>query len=1213
MKHISIRVAWHDNKWNGTVCCNPSLNSYCTHLPRIYEEKEPTEDHIANEYWEDLDPGELPPCKAESGGFMNIKPYDRLFIHPYSYKKNSPHNKLQPTTFKIPEYSTFSVPFWWMLRSNQKLINENYPGLDADENPPFPSSWVYGKERQRSLLKLFFDEIEEKKSLVVFYVKSGNPIDEGTRRMVVGIGLVNKKSDILEYESKANYTYPFWDRLISHSIRHDLEKSEGLLIPYHEYLELPEDFKLKSKEGTKDKYDLIDEIKLTLSETATNENFIEEFSYGSELIENSTILTLLSQLRVIVERIKEHGIVIGNWNKQLLWINKQIGFVKQQMGPFPSFGAALVALGFQYGYLLENDIREKGWCKSKDNPWNVFEEILHGKRNIGKTPYSADIPFYCDTWDALPEINKKIIFLLSRFELSASQIKVWHTQNNRRTIGCNATDIEILNDPYIIAEDDIGDSENWPISVDTIDLGVFEDKAIQGDFVPETPYRVESNIDKRRIRALIISILKKAAINGDTLLSINEINQELSHLKIQKNVEVPDNYIHANIDFMKEKLVNISSDDVNAIQLKLFDTIETFLSKTFIARSKKELIEVQEKWEDLIIETITESGIKFDKKNTRHISALEDQKKALNILTSRKLSILHGPAGTGKTTVMGALFRSKHLQKEGILLLAPTGKARVRLGKMAKSKAFTTAQFLRSQGRFDWVRLKPKFNGESKYKAEQNVIIDECSMLTIEDFYAIFQALDLAHVKRIILVGDPYQLPPIGPGRPFADLCNYLENLIQGDEVTAKNALVRLEVIVRTRTNGESDTLTLASWFAGLKPHKNADEIFSRIGDNSNLNDLRFECWKEPEDLETVLTNALISELGLQNENDYSKFNLSLGIGSNPSIKENPEQAENHQILTPVKNPAWGSFTINRLVQLKFRKGLKPRLKFGDQHIGRYDKVIQLVNEKKEAYPDKKEYQLSNGQIGLVDSINSGFANIVFSGLPNLTFGYKGGGDEDDKAAIELSYAITVHKSQGSDFQKVFLVMPKTGKLLSRELIYTALTRAKDKLIILIEGDSPHWLFNLSKPQYSNTAERNTHLFKAAVRESKSSIPYVEGLIHKTLKEGLFVRSKSEVIIANMLLEREISFEYERELANNDGIRIPDFTFIDAAGDLIILEHLGLLHKPTYKEEWQKKLKFYEANGFKLEENLFTTQDNEKGAIDSLEIERVITKIQKML
>lgn len=102
-----------------------------------------------------------------------------------------------------------------------------------------------------------------------------------------------------------------------------------------------------------------------------------------------------------------------------------------------------------------------------------------------------------------------------------------------------------------------------------------------------------------------------------------------------------------------------------------------------------------------------------------------------------------------------------------------------------------------------------------------------------------------------------------------------------------------------------------------------------------------------------------------------------------------------------------------------------------------------------------------------------------------------------------------------------------------------------------------------------------------------------------------------------MLIERDITFDekvfYEREYISGNRRRIPDFTFVDAAGEIIILEHLGMLHKPTYKEEWEKKLKFYLDNGFVVGENLFTTQDNESGAIDSIEIEKVLNQILEKL
>lgn len=1229
MKHLSVRVAWHDNKWNGTVCSNPSNNSYCIHLPRIYVEKNDSENDISNKSWSKLESFELPPCKAEGGGFMNPTSYKRSFEHPYSKNKNVPHNVLLETEFEVVPYSLFVTPYRWMLSNRQWFINEKFRDIPHDEKAPFETSWIYGRERQKKVLESFFGEIEERSSLIVFYTKSGNPIDEDAKRIVLGIGLVDKKSPILEYKSTSNYTYSLWDRLITHTIRENVSESEGLLIPYHEYLNLPDDF----KKGDKTKLDLIEEIKLTFHETEVSENIIEEFSYGTEWVENSSILNLLSQLRVVVERIKEHGIVKGNWDNQLKWISEQIGQVKKKMGPFPSFANALFAIKFKYSHFLEKDLRQKGLCQDKDNPWLILEKVLSGKIDLGKTEYSSELKILKDIWYSLSNESKKLLIMLSRFELSYQQIRRWFNPELRREFKCNVTDIELLENPYIISEDDIGEIEYvndetkekvkriFPkITPDTLDLGLFKDNAIQGEYLPEEPYLVESNYDIRRVRAFTISLLNALSEEGDTLLSIEEINSRLGNLKLQRSVDVPSNYIKTHLDFMKEKLEHISNQKVDALQLSIYKKMEDFLRKIFLGRTKKEINKINEDWENLIVQAVTSSGIEFDKSNKRHINALEDQKDALSKITSTRLSVLNGSAGTGKTTVMGALFRCDRLRKEGILLLAPTGKARVRLGKMANSEAFTIAQFLTKQARFDWARMKVKFEGDKKYRGEANIVIDECSMLTIEDFYALFNAIDLTTVKRVILVGDPHQLPPIGAGRPFADLCNYLQSIekkdIEDNEELqiAKDSLAKLEVIVRSRTNGDSDTLNLASWFSGNKNHKNADEIFSKIGNNDDLNDLYFQNWKDEKDLELILKTLLVKELNLKNEKDYEGFNKSLG-GTVDEIKKNPENLESHQILTPVKNPAWGSFNINRIVQFLFRTGFKKQQKsVGEQLIGPYDKVIQLKNERRVSFPNQTKEQLSNGQIGMVHN-TSKYINITFSGYPNQTFGYYSSVIEDEGPAIELAYAITVHKSQGSDFNKVFLIIPEKSRLLSRELIYTALTRAKDKLIVLIQGNSPHWIFKLSDPNYSVTAKRSTNLFSMSIREKKDTIPYIKGLIHKTLKDNLLVRSKSEVIIANMLVERDIDFEYEKIFKNEDTgeIRIPDFSFADPSGDLIILEHLGMMNKESYREEWNKKLEFYKKSGFKVGKNLFITQDNEDGSIDSKEIEKVIEKIADLL
>jgi ATP-dependent exoDNAse (exonuclease V) alpha subunit len=1217
IKHLSIRVAWHDNKWNGAVCKHPSQNAYCLNLPRIYQEKDDqAEDALSDTHWGDLSDDQLPPCKAEGGSFMSTRKYVRLFNHPYNKPgwKDIPHTRLKPTPVEVPPYSCFAVPFWWMLRNNQSEIRERYPDIPYDDNPPFPSSWVYTSKTQEALLKRFFEPIKEDRSLVIFYAKGASPIDEDSRRLIVGIGLIKTKSKILKYDTTADYTYPLWDRLITHGIRPNNPSSEGILLPYHEYIELPEDFQLKTKEGKKNKQDLLNEIKLTLQETASRQEIIDEFAYGSEHVNDSSVLVVLGKLRSIIERIKEHGIVKDVWDQHLIWIDKQIGKVKESMGPFPSFGNALLALGFQYGHLLEEDLRAENHLGIKDNPWDAWEDVIYDHIHLGRKPYSAELPHFRDIWLNESTERKNLLMLLSRFELTDKQIKNWFDAPTRNKLGYRSTDAELLLNPYRIAELDEGDHENYPIAVETLDNGLFADKAIHGEYMPEKPQLVDSPLDQRRIRAIITHVLKRAAENGDTLVSVSEIIETINTLNLQRNTLLPANYIITNIEFIQEQISFLDADGIQSLQLAKYNEIESYLRKVLIARAKNELEPVDENWEQLIKQVILNNGINFDSKNPKHVSALTDQVSALIRITGRKISVLLGPAGTGKTTVLGALFGCKSLTSEGILLLAPTGKARVKLGKMAGGEAYTIAQFLNKQKRFDWNRMKPRFSGAEKYKGEQNVIIDECSMLTEDDLYALMQALDLGHIKRLILVGDPYQLPPIGAGRPFADFCSYLDNLEpEHEDYNATAALARLKEVVRNVDGANSDTLTLASWYSGLKPSKDADSIFQKLGDNSLLNDLHVATWQDEQSLIKALNTLLIEKLELKDEKDYIKLNAFLGINGG---KIDTSKIESFQLLSPLKAPYWGSFNLNRIFQQQFRTGLKGTVSIGEYQIGLYDKVIQTVNEWKEGFPGKEKYQLSNGQLGLVKATNKGFANVVFAGVnDNITFGYKGQGQaESDSSNLELAYAITVHKSQGSDFDFVFLVIPKTGRIVSRELIYTALTRAKKQLILLIEGDTPQWIFNLSKPQYSEAAKRNTHLFSYSVREEKHSIPFAEGLIHKTKKEGLLVRSKSEVIVANMLIERGIEFEYEREIIGKNGQkRLPDFTFIDAAGDVIILEHLGMMSLPSYKSDWEKKLLFYKENNYKLDDNLFITTESEKGGIDSLAIEEVIRKIEKLI
>ncbi len=1203
MKHISIRVAWHDRKWNGTVCKCPIQNTFCMQLKRIAEDKDANkENSVACKEWGKLNQQEMPVCIAEAGGFMNANKYKRVFTHVYSKIPDYPHTALEPTEDEVPAFSFYGTPYRYMLCENEKWLNEKYPNLPKDEKNPH-SPWIFGFKRQRAILKIFREQIVENQSLVVFYTKNGNPIDEECQRLIIGLGKISSLFPIGEYKSKADYTYPFWDIKMSHTIRPNLKESDGFLLPYHEYLALDENEVLEKTGKTKDK--CIDEIKLTLNKLGGSQQMLDQLSYGCEHVDNHNMLIILNAARFSLEKVIEHNLVGGDWQRQLRWIDDQIAKVKEQMGPFPAFAEALRVAGFNYSYMIEQDLRNMGFCKPKDNPWLLFEKLLSGELAIDKTAYTHHLKEYRIIWESTGSKVKKFLQLLSRINLTDAQIRnIYNNENSYQSVEDN---------PYILSEDCNTNIPADIITTEMLDESFMKDPSIQGNYPPLAPSLVESPIDKRRIRALIVRKLKNALNEGDTLLSETEIVDYLeNYLDKKDNIAFTKGYLDAHKDFISEKLNYIQSDKGEvALQLVDYTEREEEVSKKFIARSKaKTKKEIKENWE-VIVKSVIDN---FDSSNKRSMEAIKDQARALDIMANYKLSVLTGPAGTGKTKVVEAFLKSSTIRNQGVLLLAPTGKARVRLAKMAGIEAFTIAQFLVSQNCFNPVTMTPQWTvGKSKrYSAASTIIIDECSMLTIDDFYFVFKALSLSSVERIILIGDPYQLPPIGPGRPFADLCNYLEK-------NRLNSLARLNIVVRTTTKGDSDILKLASWFSGMKPDKSADDIFNKMASGDLDNDLSVYTWKETDDLREKLCDVLSAVFGVNKTILPSHIEKLLGIDTyhldNTFI--NPEVLESFQVLSPVRNPIWGTLSINSILQdiLSIPSPSKKSIVVGAQKIYARDKVIQLINEKREAFKNGNKYseQLSNGQIGFVRGNPRGIANVAFVGLPEVTFGFKSQDTEMKEASIELAYAITIHKSQGSDFDTVLVILPKTGRLLSRELIYTALTRSKKRLILFVEEDT-NWIKSLSAPNKSVVALRNSNLFGSyAVRKKENTIPYVEGLIHQT-KNGLYVRSKSEVIIANEIFNNKIEFLYEEPLKLNDGkICLPDFTFESESGDIIIWEHLGMLKLPNYKQRWEEKLRMYEENGFVLGEDLYTTEDSEDGAISTPKIIEVINKIKERM
>jgi hypothetical protein len=413
---------------------------------------------------------------------------------------------------------------------------------------------------------------------------------------------------------------------------------------------------------------------------------------------------------------------------------------------------------------------------------------------------------------------------------------------------------------------------------------------------------------------------------------------------------------------------------------------------------------------------------------------------------------------------------------------------------------------------------------------------------------------------------------------------------------------------------------------------------------------LQVESWRDAPDLQEKLLAAIADELELAGPNDAEGFERrALGaVKSNGYHYFNQSRQDNHgagvvaegwQVLSPVRAAGHGVSGLNHFLQRQFRQGMldfanEPSTKLiprpmGPEQIVYGDKVMSVANRSTaHVYPTVGALDfVANGEIGAVVGVCTNKwrkrpdkLEVELStqgGFKYSFFGSEFG--EEASPPLELAYAITVHKAQGSEFEVTFLVIPDPCPILSRELVYTALTRQRKRVRLFFQG-SPLRLYDLARPEASETQRRITNLF-ADPRPVEVKDRFLEaGLIHQT-RRGDLVRSKSEVIISDALFAHDIFYEYEPRLEAPDGsFRRPDFSIDDAAGGRrIYWEHLGMLGDPIYAERWERKLKWYAAVGVREpgesnpeggpEGMLIVTRDDEHGGISSQGIDQKVAAL----
>ncbi len=1227
--HLSIRVPWHDSGWAGSICADPVNNGSCLRLSRIAAERQDGyEQAHAGLAWADLPPDDLPPCHLERGGFMSSTPRRVRKSHPYA-EWNLHYQKFEPAWIELPSYSADCVPFRWMLRANATEIAD---GLDLAYEPRLEEqvdneaklaepAWVQHEHNQRVLLDAFFGPVEPGASLAFFYAKE-TPMSDDPRRTLVGVGRVTSKTRSAPYgNSQGGFGSVTWETPIVHSIRPSMV--DGFLLPYRQLL------KLRDEQG----------LNLDLRDFAVQvpDALTDQFSYATEHVSHDAALTLLLAL---VDKVEQYApLVDGDWGAVRSWLSERVAEVWDARGAFPGLGPALTAFGMAQGVLLARALDAA--TPEGTSPWEVFDRAV---RDPGTHPELAPKPseMLRKTWIAMPESRRALLELISRFDLSIAQAIRMFVQPERAKAGIDVSDAALLANPYLFFEQDRHQDD--PISVGSIDRGVFPVERIRAAFPVIGDSRVDDPLDERRVRALALDQLERQAEAGHALMSEERLVQAIRDAPLDPPCPLtPDILAVASAGFLPEICPASMADGARAYQLCRLTAAKEKISTVVRKRHAARQLDVQGDW-GAIIESLLGNAAEEDPDESL---AREEKTAALQVLAQSRFSVLIGPAGTGKTTLLRALHRVPGVKERGVLLVAPTGKARVRMQAAIGEKASTLAQFLVRSGRYEPGTGRYRRSEHQRAKGFATVIVDECSMLTEEQLDALLDGIE--GYERLVLVGDPRQLPPIGVGRPFVDIVEYLrgESDIGGFPRVGRSyaeLTVKRRQLLTGSSEAERADMVLADWFAGNEVPPGGDKVWDDLARERDLGSLSLRTWSTHNDLYDQLRTELAASLPeMSGQDDSLGFQASYGGAvSGEYVYFNTlgsQKVESWQVLSPIRGEAGGVNELNRQLQRTYRRAMLDLANEPDQWARKIphpagpseivygDKVINVRNQRRNRYwpqtDDALEY-VANGEIGLVvgpfrrrgSKVSLNQWEVAFATQPGLAYKYykRDFGSDDGPPVLELAYAITVHKAQGSEFGITLVVVPSPCRLLSRELLYTALTRQQHRVVLFMQGDLAE-LRGLASPKFSETAARVTNLFSDPQPVEVDGRFMEAGLIHRTRK-GIHVRSKSELIIADLLYSKGIEFQYERELVLGGSRRLPDFTIDDAdTGETYYWEHLGMLAKESYRRRWQDKLDWYASHGIRPRGHgpgldsvgtLIVTQDGLDGSISSAEIEALV-------
>ena len=530
------------------------------------------------------------------------------------------------------------------------------------------------------------------------------------------------------------------------------------------------------------------------------------------------------------------------------------------------------------------------------------------------------------------------------------------------------------------------------------------------DDIPGVGFKMADEIASRvgiftdsdfRIKSGILYTLLKATANGHTYLPEEDLKEEAAVL-LQTEPAFIENQL-ADLQMEKKLVVKALSDGRRAVYAAQYYYCELNTAKMLhdlnITGSEPE-------------EQIRESLLKIQQQENVELDELQIQ--AVIEAVNCGLLIITGGPGTGKTTTINTIIRYFELGEMEILLAAPTGRAAKRMKEATGYEARTIHRLLELTGMPDEsennrnLGMHFERNEENPLDADV-IIVDEVSMVDIHLMYALLRAVNVG--TRLILVGDMDQLPSVGPG-------NVLRDMIESEEFH----MVKLTKIFRQAA--QSDIIVNA--------HKINEGESIVLGKRSE--DFLFIKREEP----NAIINAILTLV---------KEKLPKYVGADRT---------DIQVMTPMRKGALGVERLNTILQefLNPPDPGKAEKEAGQMVFRTGDKVMQIKNNYQIAWEVRNRYGIPvdkgegvfNGDMGIIREINT-FAELLtveFDEGKMVEYSFK------QMEELELSYAITIHKSQGSEYPAVVIpIYSGPRMLMTRNLIYTAVTRAR-KCVCLV-------------------------------------------------------------------------------------------------------------------------------------------------------------------